>query len=212
MLGHSPGIQTSPTGDGGLLLGRLGDQFAAASRHNVKAKGRIFHLIHKVLGDLLTGIGLKYLSTRFEANLRNQFSDDEIGHECQKFPDLYLYVRTRIFRAAVELACGPYLLSLSLTFVDDFWEFYHHILNFFKGFSLIFMPKAFSAREICLRAVQEWHRFANEYQKEASSESGDDVDAVFGTKQFRERQDLFPKMEHINADAIASADLGLIWV
>ena len=92
MLGHSPGIQPSPTGDGGLLLGQLRDQFAAASRHNVKAKGRICHLTHKVLGDLLTGTGLKYLSTRFEANLRNQFSDDEIGHECQEFPDLYLYV------------------------------------------------------------------------------------------------------------------------
>lgn len=73
------------------------------------------------------------------------------------------------------------------------------------------MPKAFSARESCLQTVKKWHRFANEYQKEASSESGDDADAIFGTKRFRERQDLFSKMEHINADAIASADLGLIW-
>lgn len=72
------------------------------------------------------------------------------------------------------------------------------------------MPKAFSAWERCLQAVQKWHQSANEYQKEASSESGDDVDAVFGTKQSRERQYLFSKMEHINADAIASTDLGLI--
>lgn len=131
------------------------------------------------------------MSTRFEANLRNQLSDDEIGHECQEFPDLYHYVRTRIFRAAVEWACGSYLLSLSLIFVDDLWEFHHHILNFFKGFSLILMPKAFSAQEKCLQAVQKWHRFANEYQQGALSERGEDVDAVFGTKHFRERQDFF---------------------
>ena len=178
---------------------------------NVKAKDRIFHLTHQVLSDLLTGTGLKPLSTRFGVNLRQQLSTDEIGDEWQDFPDLYLFVRTRIFHAAVESMCGPYLLSLSPTFVDDFWEFDHHILNFFKGFPRLMMPKAFRARERCLQAVRKWHQFANGYPNEGSSESGDDVDAVFGTRQFRARQEYFLKMEHMNADAIASADLGLIW-
>lgn len=93
---------------------------------NVKAKDCIFHLTQKVLSDLLTGTGIDILSTRFEANLRNQIPDVEIGHEWQELPDLYLFVRTRIFRAANQSACGPYLLNLSPIFVDDFWEFDHH--------------------------------------------------------------------------------------
>lgn len=177
----------------------------------VNAKDRIFHLTHKVLNNLLTGPGLKPLTTRFEANLRRQFSNDEIGHEWKEYPDLYLFMRTKIFRAAVESMCGPYLLRLSPTFVDDFWEFDHHILNFFKRFPRFMMPKAFSARENCLQAIRQWHQFANEHREESSSESGDDADTAFGTKQLRARQDYFLKMEHMNADAIASADLGLIW-
>ena len=177
----------------------------------VKAKDRIFHLTHKVLGDLLTGTGLKPLSHRFEKNLRQQISNDEIGHEWQEFPDLYLFMRTRIFRAAVESLCGPYLLSFSPTFVDDFWEFDNSILKFLKGFPWIMMPKAFKARERCLQAVQDWHQFANRYPKDGTSESGDEVDAVFGSKQFRTRQNHFLEMEHMNDQAIASADLGLIW-
>lgn len=48
---------------------------------DAKAKDCIFHLTRKVFCDLLTGTGLKLVKTRVKANLRNQFSDDNIGHE-----------------------------------------------------------------------------------------------------------------------------------
>ena len=73
------------------------------------------------------------------------------------------------------------------------------------------IPKAFKARERCLQVVQELHQSTNRYSKDGASANGDEVMSVFGSKQFRTRQKHFSEMEHMNDDAVASADLGLIW-
>ena len=197
-----------------MLAYSLDDSGINARPHagtDVRAENRIFHVTHKVVGDLFTGAGLNPLKARYDTSLRQQISNCEIGYQWEEFPDLYSFVRNQIFRAAVESMCGPYLIDLSPTFVEDFWVFDHNILSFFKGFPRFLMPRAWNARERCLQAVRKWHQFANESQSNGSNEEEDNVDLVFGTKYMRSRQRHFTKMEHIDGDAVASADLGLIW-
>ena len=177
----------------------------------VKAKDRIFYLRHKAINELLIGRGLKSLTDRFETNLHHQVSDDKIGREWQDLPDLHCFVRNKIFRALLESMCGPYLLSLNPTFADDFWEFDGYVVDLFKFLPRFMMPQAFSARERCFQAVRKWHRFAIVYRNENSIEIEDDFHPVFGAKQSREIRDNLSKMEHMDADGVASAEFGLIW-
>lgn len=66
------------------------------------------------------------------------------------------------------------------------------------------------ARERVLNAVQVWQQHAREnFDSSAVGPDGDDP--FWGSSLFRERHDMYLKMDGFDHKAIASEDFGAIW-
>ena len=107
--------------------------------------------------------------------------------------------------------CGPVLLDQNPTFVDEFWKFDSDMLYFFKGYPRLFAPRAWRNRTRVLDSLKKWHAYARENYEESCIES-DGHDRFYGSPLMRSRQDYLPKVDSLDADALASQGLGLIWV
>lgn len=178
---------------------------------NVMPEHRIYYHTHKATVDFLSGSHLKSLASSFQVNLRKRIHNSDIGYDWVDRPDLFLFLQSEIFYAALESLCGPHMLSLNPTFVEDFWNFDKGMIHLLKGYPRWLIPGSWSLREKCLDAVKKWHAFANEYGDETMAKADNAQDPIYGTKLMRARQDYFSKMSSMTADAIASADLGIIW-
>lgn len=177
---------------------------------SVRPEYRIDYLTHAALARFLSGPGLKPLVSRFKDNIMRQFADQEIGSEWIEMPDLYSFIKVQMFNASVEAMCGSYILSLNPTFCEDFWNFDAGLPKLAKGYPRLLIPATYQARNKCLAHVKKWHLFLREHSSRV--ESGDDsYDPELGAGIMRHRQKVYSKMEAIDADAMASEDLGMLW-
>ena len=178
---------------------------------NIMPEHRIYYHTHKATVDFLSGTQLKSLASCFQANLRKRIDDSHIGYDWIDMPDLFSFLQSEILYAALESFCGPHMLSLNPTFVEDFWNFDRGMIHLLKRYPRWLIPQSWSLREKCLDAVKKWHTFAKEHGDETMEYPDNAQDPVYGTKLMRARQEYFSKMSPMTTDAIASADLGIIW-
>lgn len=178
---------------------------------NVPPDHRIDYLTHSSVARFLTGTGLRPLSQRFMRNLAEQLSNNHIGHDWESLSDLYSIFRTDVLRAALKAAFGSYILSLTPEFCQDFWRYDEGLPLLAKGVPRWLTPAPYKARDKCLENIKKWHYFAKGVSPNAKAVNVDDWDPYFGAGVMRYRQELYSKMEAMDADGIASEDLGLIW-
>lgn len=178
---------------------------------NIRPEHRVDYLTHNALAKFLSGPGLDPFVSRFKNNIMRRFADQDIGSEWIEMPDLYSFLKVQIFTASVEAMCGSYILSLNPTFCKDFWRFDAGLPNLAKGYPQWLIPATYQARNKCLAHVKKWHLFLRE--SKCIEESGDhgSFDAKLGAGIMRHRQKLYSKMDAIDADAMASEDLGMLW-
>ena len=137
-------------------------------------------------------------------------SEKHIGNDWVEMPDFYSFVQILVSTAAVEAMCGPYLLKLNPTWIQDFWQFDKSLPKFLSGFPRLFARSAYKARGRCLEGIKVWHRYAQENFDESCIRP-DGYDPFFGSSLMRSRQKIWAGMEPMDADAIASEDLGILW-
>lgn len=126
-------------------------------------------------------------------------------------PGLYGFIKTQIFNASIEAMCGLYILTLNLTFCDDFWKFDEGLSDLAKSYPRWWIPTMYGARDRCLAHVKRWHEFLREHSQGIESGINDGYDPKFGAAIMRYRQNLYSKMEAIDIDAMAFEDLGMLW-
>lgn len=178
---------------------------------NVKPEHRIDYLTHATLARFLSGPGLKPLVSRFRDNILRRFADQDVGSEWIEMPDLYSFLKVQLFTASVEAMCGSRILVLSPEFCEDFWKFDEGLSHLAKGYPRWLIPATYQARNKCLAHVKTWHRFLREHSSREESGYDDSYDPELGAGIMRYRQNMYSKMEAIDADAMASEDLGMLW-
>lgn len=143
---------------------RSGIALTPASGSNVNPKNRIHFPRHHASTKFFNVPNIRDMTTRFLNQLADQLaSPKDIGTEWIELPDLATFIHKEVFRAATYSICGPYLLSLSPTFVDDFADYIFYLPIYNKAWPLWMQPRAYATRDRLLEAYKKWHRFAQEH-------------------------------------------------
>ncbi|KAI1370593.1 cytochrome P450 [Hypoxylon crocopeplum] len=178
----------------------------------VEARNRIDYQVHQSLNRFLEGKGQKPSWNRFADNITQQLHclHDRAGSDWVHHADLMKVVGDEATISILNALCGPYLLSLNPNFLQDYWDFDRNLQTYLQGIPWFLAPKAYAARKRVLDAVKVWQQYArDQYNDSAVGADGDDP--FWGSSFFRERQEMFLKMDGFDYAAIASQDFGAIW-
>jgi hypothetical protein len=143
---------------------------------------------------------------------RNMSNDTRLGTEWVELPNLWLFIRTLVFRASTEAICGSFLLSLNPTLTEDFWVFDHNIPTLPKGIPRWLAPGDHKSREKMLIAIKKWHSFANSHSDGYKTGPNDqEWDPYFGSKYVKARQKFSYEIGVMDDDCRGSEDLGFLF-
>ena len=178
---------------------------------NIKPENRYDYLVHSSSLRFLTGPGLNPLTDRFTKNLTQDLLGLNIGSEWIAMPDLASFVRLHVFQASVRAMFGHQILLLNPELASELWEFHDGIPYLATGWPRWLRPSAYRARDKCLASVRNWHDWLRRQQASPTWNDYEVYHPLFGSDLVRKRQEMYSKMDGIDADAMASQDLGLIW-
>ena len=179
-------------------------------KSNQPWKDRYYFHTRKETVGFFNGPGLKHFGDRFQQLLKRDVASLQVGPEWTDQSDLYSFIQYLIIGPAIEAMCGPRLLERNPTFAQDFWQFDIDMLYFFKGWPRLLAPRAWRNRTRILNNLKDWHAHAKEHFTENCVES-DGHDPFYGSPLMRRRAEYLAQMDGLDADALASQDLGLIW-
>jgi len=177
---------------------------------NLADEDRYYYQNRKAIVGFFNGPGLKTMGNRFATLLTKEIHRLYVDHQWTEHADLYQFIQGLLIGPAVEAMCGPVLFSQNPAFGDDFWQLDRDIFYFFKAYPRWLMPRAYQNRAKLLKNMKDWHTFAHENFDSSHIES-DGHDQFYGSPLMRTRQGYLSKINALDADAIASQDLGLLW-
>lgn len=177
---------------------------------NVVEKNRYYYQNRKAVVGFFNGAGLKSMGNRFVDLLIKEITMLHLGPQWTEQEDLCAFVQKLFIGPAVEAMCGPILLAQNPDFGNNFWQIDHDMYYFFKAYPKWFAPGAYRNRRKLLNDVKSWHTIARQRFEESSIER-DGHDPFYGSPLMRTRQQYLSNVDGLDADAIASQDLGLIW-
>lgn len=198
---------------------------------SIEARNRVDYRVHESMNRFLEGRGLLPFWARFADGITRQLHGlhDRLGTGAEDHADLMKFVGDEATASILNALCGPYLLSLNPSFLQDFWDFDRNLQTYLQGTSgsledaqqralltplagipWFLAPKAYAARKRVLNAVKLWQEHARaHFDNSAVGADGDDP--FWGSSFFRERQAMFLEMDGYDHAAIASQDFGAIW-
>lgn len=179
---------------------------------NVPPHHRINHLRFSAAQKYLHGPHLNGMTKLFVERFGDQIAkNDEIKGDWVEFSNLTDFLQKNIFRAATSSLCGPYLLSLNPTFIDDFWEYIGDIPVLYKGLPRWWNPKAHRARDRCLAAIQKWHLHAWDHVDRSKDDDSVPWEPYFGARIMRTRYTYAKGIEATSDESRAAEDLAMIF-
>lgn len=93
---------------------------------------------------------------KYEENLRQWLDGCGIGEEWSTEPDLFIFVRDIVFRAATDAFFGPHLLRISPHLAQDMWEIAKYMPVYVRGLPAVFNLKAERVRVRCIQGLKRW--------------------------------------------------------
>lgn len=176
---------------------------------------RVWHHQHKTALRYLQGDSLKAHGARFieylSAELNNCSLPGPVHAEWVQIDDFYRWWTHRLFTAAIIALCGPHLVRLSPSFVEDFWGYIGHTPTISKFYPRFLAPRAYRARQRVLDAIKRWHVYAREHSDYRMNGPEDpDWDEYWGSKWMKVRQQWSQDSGEMDDDALASDDLAVI--
>jgi hypothetical protein len=177
----------------------------------VEPHHRIHHIVHVQVAKYLSGSSLKPMSARFLENVGKEITTSGISSEWLDVPDLFAFCKLKLLHASLDAMFGPYLLALNPNFVSDFWKFDKCTSGLLKGFPRFLVSGSWAAREKCLLSLKRYNDYASKLLEADGNKAYEGLDPFFGTEFIRQRIEAFSKIEAMNADAIASEHLAIMW-
>lgn len=179
--------------------------------NEVKPLHRIHYVVHVQSIKYLSGTGLKPMSARFMENVGKELTSSGIGRVWLEMPDFFEFCQFKLLHASLNAMFGPYLTALSPDFVSDFWKFDQCTTYLLKGFPRFMIPGSWAARKKCLQSLKRYNEYVCRLHEADGSKDYEGEDPFFGTEFIRKRKEAFSKMEPMDADAIASEHLAIMW-
>ena len=172
---------------------------------------RVDYMNHKSVAKLLTGVGFKPLCDRFTQKLSQRLlATASVGIEWVDHPDLFAFMQTELLTPAMEALWGTRVFSMNPDFEQDIWQFMKRVPYLAKGYPRWLAPSAYEARDKCLDSVKHWHSSISA-SLETPARSMDQWNPEYGTEFVKYRHCTWSHMPRMNADAVASEDLGMMW-
>lgn len=172
---------------------------------------RVDHMTHASVAKFLTGVGLKPLCDRFTRNLSQRLLVTEsVGLEWVEHSDLFAFMQNELLTPAMEAMWGTKIFSMKPDFGQDIWQFSQGLPYLAKGYPRWLAPSAYKARDKCLQSVKQWHSSISA-SLETPAQGMDRWNPEYGTELVKQRHRMWSRMPQMNADAIASEDLGMMW-
>jgi hypothetical protein len=187
-----------------------GEHARANPGTQVEHRNRVEFHVRTSTYRLLLGPGQSSFFRRFYSNAVQRLSSLEIGREWIYIPDLLDIFKSDLTAATVDSLAGPALLRRHPSFTNDIWDVDTNITGLVLRTPRFLNAKAHQARDRALNAVLDWHAWASQnFAPETVDEEGNDP--FWGCGFFRDRQDMFAKMDGFDPRALASEDLSFIW-
>lgn len=179
----------------------------------VEPENRIMYDLHKLVNVNLSGESLTGITARFQKFLAQQLTEmDEVGDQWVDIPDLYLFMRQHVMKAATISMFGTYILSLNPTFIDDFWAWNPDMGPLFMGLPRWVIPSAYRNRTKVLDNIKRWHKYAHEhFDCNKVGPEDPDWEPYFGSKFSRKRQATLGRWKELDETAKAADDLSFMW-
>jgi hypothetical protein len=134
----------------------------------------------------------------------------QIGEDWTHISDFLDIFKSDLTAAVVESMAGPALMQRHPSFAKDMWAIDENVIGFVLRQPRFMNRKAHQARDRALSAVLEWQSWAREnFTPDSIVEDGNDP--FWGSSFFRERHEMFSKMDGFSPEAIACEDLSFIW-
>lgn len=173
-------------------------------------------LSHQYLtGDSLAKLGLRFIDN-LSAELAHVDPDDPVDSgNWVEVDDFYRWYTRKLLAAALTSLCGPHLLSLNPTFVDDYWayiECWPVFLKIMPPFLSRAARRAQNARRRVLDAIKVWHAYAchnSGYRIGDKPHLDEEWNEYWGSPLMKARQ-RFGREAGMDADTLASYDLSVI--
>ncbi|KAK4234050.1 cytochrome P450 [Achaetomium macrosporum] len=194
----------------------------------VAPHNRVDFLTHQILFKAFGGSGLTKSFSRCAAILRrnlanlplpdgnnnnnnnNNNSDDDDGW--LEMPDLWAFFQSQLGTAVLEGLYGPSLPRLNPTFLADLWAFDRATPKLAKLLPRFLIRAEHRVRDRLLASIRRWHDYARQHFHESAIAPDGDADPFWGSQLVRSRQEVLRQIDgHDDPDALAAADLGLIW-
>ncbi|KAL9117083.1 MAG: hypothetical protein Q9187_006385 [Circinaria calcarea] len=179
-------------------------------KSNVEPENRIWFHTHDTSARYLSGLHLNSLSSYFQYHLKNRIGALSLDNQWSETTDLYSLIFDIIFPTQIEALFGTSFLSLNPNFASDFREFHRGLTYLLRGYPRWLIPKTWRARERCLEDIKKWH-IESQKQQDGKILSGEERYISYGSDYIRARKHMHAKMKLLDADAIASSELGVIW-
>lgn len=177
----------------------------------IASRNRVDFLTHVDLFKAFGGPGLNRSFTRCSGNFRHNLVDLDISTEWVEMPDLCAFFQEQLGAAVLKGLYGPALLKLNPNFLQDLWIFDKATPKFAKMMPRCLIPSAYRARERLLGSIRLWYTYARNNFDESVIGPDGDADPYWGSQLVRSRQKVLSDIDDQDDDALASADLGLIW-
>lgn len=180
-------------------------------KSSVKPENRIWFLTHNSAAVFLSGSYLQIMALHFQHHLRHRLHAFSPRQEWVEKTDLYSFIYGMIFTTQIEVLFGKYFLLLNPDFTSDFREFHNGIPSLLRAYPSWMIPKAWHARERCLKSIKRWHKYRLKLEKNDAKIFNIERHLFYGSDYIEERKRIHTAMEPLDEDAIASSELGVIW-
>ena len=168
------------------------------AQSSTRPEDRVFYLMHKATVDCLAGSHITIAAQRFQTALKGRIAAVSVEEEWVEMDDLFHFLRPLISYSTIEAMCGANFLRTFPDFVDNFWSFNSRMPTLLQGWPRWMTPKAWQARDRCIRTMIQWRKVSNE----------DDFD---GNAMILRRWSYFSKMRGLSETGVACSDLGILW-
>lgn len=178
---------------------------------DVLQRNRVDYLTHQGFKAAFTGPALAPTAERFRKNLDAKFRQLGLTHDWVEMPDLFQFFRDIHGAALLEAIFGPSLLAINPTFMEDVWAFDDSVPWLARMTPYFIRPQPYQARQRVRDQLKKWYQYARENFEESSVDADGDGDPFWGSQLIRYQQKAYLQADNFDDDALASADLALLW-
>lgn len=178
---------------------------------NVAHHNRVDFRLHEIVYKVLNGKYLTNLYRRWSTSLLTRLEQLPITDDWNELPDIMAFFLPPLTGALTEAVAGPILEKLNPNFIKDFIEFLPYFPNLVTGVSKWWLPRPYALQKSLLSDVKQWQDIARANFKSSDIDADGDADPWWGSACMRERHEFFLGVDNWDHDAIAAAELGLLW-